>query len=369
MLERMRGALLAARDRARSFLERAYVPEEPGRFRVGLDGLTPEGERDGLSPSCLALRIARALGLWDLVDKDEQAAWIAFICAHQMEPSADDATAGALLDPAVLEAARSYERPLSRWTRGWSREPDPLLDVARASTRRAVSALASVDVYAPAPYRALPTDPARLEAELKRSDWHQPLAAAARSADLLALTMSQGRHFLELTELHLLRETAARWFENLCDPRSGGFFLDPPPASAELLGAAAHVLDALDWLGRPPREPDRLIDTCLTAQPGRDCDAADWAHVLHHCLRYTHHRRAEVQASAPAALEALLAQCRSDGGWSLRPEGMATHDGPLEISDGRAAGDLFGTERFASAAAMLVALLEWDAPAWQVLRR
>jgi hypothetical protein len=91
--------------------------------------------------------------------------------------------------------------------------------------------------------------------------------------------------------------------------------------------------------------------------------------VLYHCLRYTHHRRPEVQSAAAEALEVLLRQARPDGGWSLRAEGMVTHDGPLEISDGRAAGDLFGTERFISAAAMLVVLLEWDAPAWQVLRR
>jgi hypothetical protein len=181
--------------------------------------------------------------------------------------------------------------------------------------------------------------------------------------------VSQGRHFLELTELHLLRETAARWFEDLCDPQSGGFFLEPAPGRAELVAAAAHVLDALDWLGRPPREPDRLIDTCLAAEPGRDCDAADWAHVLYHCLRYTNHRRADVQAAAPAALEVILRHLQPDGGWSLHLGGMATHDGPLEISDGRLAGDLFGTERFIAASALLIALLEWDAPSWQILKR
>jgi hypothetical protein len=371
MVERIQSALVAAGEDIRGFLERAYSPAEPGRFHPALAGLTPAGRRAGLSPSCSALRIARCLGLWEMVDKEEQSAWIAFICSYQSEESAADepALAGAFLDPELVEAVCASQGRLARWTRGIARDPDPLIDLARAGTRAAVAALAAVDALARVPYRALPTDPARLQTELRRQDWRRPAVAAARSADLIALVMSQGRHYLELTQLQLLREAAAGWLEGLCDRGSGGFFFETAPPRAELLCAAAHVLDAFDWLGRPPPAPDALIDTCLAARPGQDCDVADWARVIHHCLRRTDHRREELRAAAPVALEQLLRNRQPDGGWSLRVDGMATHDGPLEISDGRAGGDLPGTERLTCAAAMLVELLEWDAPRWQILRR
>jgi len=371
MAERIRSALQSAGDGVRQFLERAYAPEEPGRFRPALEGLTPGGLAAGLSPSCLALRIARSLGLWDLVDKEEQAAWIAFIDSFQHAEAADDepALAGAFVDPEVIAATHGVGGRLARWTRGWSRDADPLVDLVRSQSRVVVATLACVDTYPRAPYRAFPTGPAQLQAELRRCDWRDPVAAASRSADLVALVMSQGRHFLELTQLHLLREVAAAWYEELCDRATGAFFPGAPLPRAELLAVAAHALDALDWLGRPAPRPAPLIDLCLAADPGRDCELADWARVLHHCLRYSEHRCDELAGPAAEALDRLLARRGSDGGWSLHAEGMATHDGPLEISDGRAGSDLFGTERAVAAAAMLAEILEWDAPRWLVLRR
>jgi hypothetical protein len=371
MVERIRTALRAAGDEIRDFLERAYAPEEPGRFHLALAGLTREGERAGLSASCLALRIARRLGLWEQVDKDEQAAWIAFVGSFQGsgEGGGSAALAAAFLDPEVAAAARSGEGRLARWTRNWAGDGDPLVDLARASTRCAVSALACVDAYPRTPYRALPTDPQRLGAELRRWDWSVPAAAAERSADLIALVMSQGRQFLELTELHLLREAAGAWFEGLADAQTGSFFSDAAPPRAQLVATAAHVLDALDWIGRPVPHPTALIDTCLALDPGRDCDLADWARVVHYSLRQTDHRREELQTLAPAVLEQIWMHRQSDGGWSLRLGAMATHDGPLQISDGRPGGDLFGTERFTDAAALLMQLLEWEEPRWAVLRR
>jgi hypothetical protein len=371
MQERVRSALLAAGDEIREFLERAYVPEEPGRFRPCLAGATPAGARAGLAPSCRALRIARTLGLWDLVDKEDQVAWVAFICDFQTKEgsASDPQLEGALLDPEVAAAVGSSEPRLPRWARGLSRAPSPLLDLARSSTRAATSALAAVDAHPRTPYRRLPADPARLEAELRRSDGSDPVQAAARSADLVALVMSHGRHFLELTQLHRLREAAARWLEGLADPAKGRFLREAPAPRGALLAATAHVLDAFEWLGRPAPRPEALIDLCLASRPGRDCDVADWARVLHHCSRSTRHRRAELAGPALYALEEILAHRHSDGGWSAHRAGMATHDGPLEISDGRAGGDLIGTERGCAAAAMLVAVLEWDAPRWRVLRR
>jgi hypothetical protein len=370
MGERIRDALRSAGDGVRELLERTYAQEEPGRFRPALAGLTPAGSGAGLTPSCLALRISRSLGLWDLVDKDEQAAWIAYIGSFQRASAGDEpALEGAFLDPEVAESARPGEGRATRWARGRGRESDPLVDLARSQTRRAVAALACVDAYPVIPYRALPTEPASLQAELKRSDWRDPVGAAARSGDLIALAMSQGRHFLELTQLHLLREVAAAWYEALCDRETGAFFPEKALPRPELLAVAAHALDAFDWLGRPPPRPAPLIDLCLASAPGRDCDPADWARVLHHCLRHSDHRRSELAAPATEVLGELVARRASDGGWSLRPEGMATHDGPLEISDGRAGSDLFGTERAIGAVAMLAELLEWDAPRWLVLRR
>jgi hypothetical protein len=370
MGERMRTALRAAGDEIREFLERAYAPEEPGRFHLALAGLTPEGARAALSASCLALRIARRLGLWEQVDKDEQAAWIAFIGSFQQtDERSSPALADAYLDPAVVAALRAGENRFSRWTRGWARDADPMLELARSSTRCAISALACVDAYPRVPYRALPTDPQRLAAELRRCDWSSPASAAERSADLIALVMSQGRQFLELTELHLLREAAGGWLEGLADARSGGFFQETAPHPAELVAAAAHALDALEWIGRPAPNPVALIDTCLALDPARDCDPADWARAVHHCLRQTDHRRSELCAAAGPLLERIWLHRQSDGGWSLRLDGMATHDGPLLVSDGRPGGDLFGTERFTAAAALLMDLLDWQEPRWAVLRR
>jgi hypothetical protein len=371
MVERVRTALLAAGEEIRGFLERLYVPEDPGRFRLCIAGSTPSGERAALAPSCLALRVSRRLGLWDSVDKDEQSQWIAFVAAYQKpDPiEGEPGTRGAFLDPEVVAATRGAHARRGRWIRGFTRAPSALEDLARASTRTAIAALACVDAYPQAPYRDLPTAPAELDAELRRSDWKRPAAAAARSADLIALIMSQGRHFLALPDLHRLRDAAARFLESLIDRKSGAFFTGPPPPAAEQLAGAAHVLDAFEWMGRPAPEPQSLLETCLGVRPGRDCDVADWASVVRHCARSTHHRRGELADAALGALESILEHRQRDGGWSLQPGGMATHDGPLEISDGRPGGDLLGTERLTGAAAMLVELLEWDAPRWPVLRR
>ena len=160
--------------------------------------------------------------------------------------------------------------------------------------------------------------------------------------------------------------------KSMADTATGGYFRDEMPRYAQLICAAGHVLDALAYLNEPPHWPEKLIDTCLAGRPGVDgtgCEIDDWARVLHHCAQHTSHRRAEIRAAVPDALELILAHRQSDGGWSNRPGGGVIQDGPLQLTAGGPAGDLYGTCRLVDAAAMLIELSGWDLAGWKVLRR
>ncbi len=367
--------LKLARDQLRAFLESLHVQAQPGRFRVAPSGVTPAGARLGLVPSCLALRTARILGLWERVDPGDRELWLRHIRDFQRTDPlhGEPACEGAFLDPEALGAWQASGGRLRRLAQraGLGRHPG-LRDLALRSTRTAIGALLLADALPDAPYRAIPHTPRALGATLARLTWRDATESAALAGDLCMLVAAQTPHFLELTEIRALKSLCTRHLESVADAGTGGYFRGSTPRYGALLAATARVLEALIWLDdQPPHHAERLIDTCLAGRPSvdrRQADIDDWARVLHHCARHTSYRRAEVRDAVPDVLELVLAHRESDGGWADRPGVSRRMDGEVEVTHGVPAGDLYGTARMAGATAMLVQLLGGNDSGWAVPR-
>ena len=369
----LRDDLKRTRAELRDFLESLHAPDQPGHFRARAGEDAAAESAQSLGPSCLALRVARTLGLWRGVDAEDREAWLAYVRGFQTDTAlgGEPLTAGAFLDPVVV-ARRHDARGWTDRLRGRSglARTDGLAELALSSTRAAVSALLAVDATPARPYRAVPHRARELEKTLRRVSWREPVRAAAVTGDLIALVVSQGPHFLELTEIRALREVCSGHLDTLARSESGGYHRGPAPRHADLVGAAARMLEALVWLDEPPHHPERLLDTCLARRPsldGRGTAVDDWARVLHHCASHSTYRRSDVRDAALETLEAVLEQREKGSGWLERPGG-----GHREPPDGARPAppeaDLHGTARFCDAAALLARLLDEGIRGWTPLR-
>jgi hypothetical protein len=226
---------------------------------------------------------------------------------------------------------------------------------ALGATRRAVSALWAVGAYPDQPYRSLPRTPVELRVEQRRLDASSPGRAASQAARLVVLLCTQTPHWLELTEIRQLKACCASYFESQVDRDSGAYFLGSDGSDrAELLGAAGHALDALEWLDLPPHRPERLIETCLAHLPrGSSPELLDWVRVLFHCTRFSDHRRGDL-AKLGAEVMAHLLALRDPGGG---------------LAPACAGASLASTAAAATALAMWQQVCDWSGPRWTVVRR
>lgn len=361
-------------ERITTFLQSLQVAEQCGRFLPCRTSATPQGSQVALGFSCFALKTVYTLGQWDALAAHEQHAWLAFIQAFQVAEAGmeDWSMEHAFIDPPVV----GYLAAQRIGKRQWLHERifgapflRPLQKAIIAETKQAIATLAEVDAAPRHIYYGFPMAPAAVRSYLERLEWDSPWKAGGQAAALVVFLRTQAPALLQPHEAAELQHIAARCFDALADPATGGYVRGRCPDHGELMNGAMKVLTALDWLETPIHYPERLIDTALLHLPAAEgCHLVDMVYVLYRCLQQTDHRRAEVQHYCCQVLAMIHQHHHADGGFSYNIQRSQTSYYGVPISHGGDESDIHGTCLLTWALAMIFALLEWHTLPWRVIK-
>ncbi len=347
------------------------IPGQTGRYRPCLKGTTVVGEKAALGFSCFALKIVYTLGLWDTLPQSEKQAWLDFIRSYQILDSSTPYHSS-FIDPHLLAGIaplppEGVRNLLGRWLRGEAKK-NPVVNAIKAETKQAIATLAQVDATPTIPFFQFPHQKRDLLKKLESLPWTTPWSAGAQTAILSVFYRSQGPLLKKLDHLMLMAQTS-RFLEGVVDKESGSYFRGKRPPRGQLINGAMKVLNALDWLEVPVHYPEKLIDTCLEqGPPAAGCHVVDWIYVVHRCLLQTNHRRAEIQTQCLQIARMIRTHQNADGGFSYQP-GKAQHVYyGASISKGLNEGDIHGTCLLTWALSMVIEIVEFDQPDWQVIR-
>lgn len=316
----------------------------PGQVRFCLQGnLIEASTQGGLAASCLALKIAYQIGIWDQLGSDMRDGWIAHVCSFQCKRS------GYFEDPTLLRFA---DRKIG-WL--WFKKD---IAMRRAETRQAAAALLGVGTTPLYPVTYIPHTPAAVLEYLDKLPWGKdPWGAGSHAGHLVfflklnAEVINQQRLFNELLPVIL------KYLDDLQDPRTGSWFRGDVPFNQQV-NAAMKILTIYRLLQQSFRWPERLIDLCLTMPDNRDaCHSLDVLFVLHECAGWTSHRRDEIVAFAERMLEHIQRHRKPDGAFSFYPEHANTTYYGVAVSQGLAESDVHGTHLLVWAITLCASLL------------
>ncbi len=356
-----------------SYMER--LRREPGAwtFYPCLRGRSRVGGKLSLGFSCFALKISYMLRHWDALPDAARHEWVSFIQSFQKDgPVQDPVARNAFVDDAIYEYLQKPAPFYRRWLR---RAALPISEegiqaVLRAETKQAIATLAEVGASPHVPYEWLPRGSGETASFLSSLDWTKPWGAGAHFAALCVLLRTQGSSFLDEGERAGIAADCARFIEAHVDSGSGAYFTGPTPTHEMLVNGAMKVLSGLDWLEVPIHYPERLIDTCLAAQPEPEgCHLVDAVYVLRRCGLSSEHRKSEVQAYCLKVLEMIRRHyVPEEGGFSYGIGRSQTSYYGVPVSSGQATGDIHGTVLLLWALTMILEVLDKNSPEWRVLR-
>jgi hypothetical protein len=348
----------------------------PGRYRPALAGLTPDGERVALGPSCFALKTHVMLGRWGALDADLRSDWAKFIKSFQV-PAApplrgDRFRAGAFIDPATLEPIQRRTRPWRRAAERWL-WPGRLTETRRlivSETKQAIASLAEVGERPGARFLGFPTEPRAIGRYLKAMDWSRPWGAGAHFAILCAMAALEAPLRLGHDDVKAMRRACSAFIADVADPATGCYFKGPRPDYDNLINGAMKVLTGLDWLGEPIHHAERMIDACLERAPKDEgCHLVDAVYALYRCAKQTGHRRGDVEAYCEALWPMLLGHfVAAEGGFSYHAGKSQTSYYGVRISQGLPVADIHGTILLVWAAVMMLELQGRLPQGWRAIR-
>lgn len=315
------------------WLSALRVSGHPGWVRHCKEGaLFEPGIRRGLGTSCLALKIIHMLGLYDRLEVGELADWTQHIQSFQRGWGF---TAGFFEDPLTIDPA-DRGKPLFQYD----------FVVRRAETRQACATLMMIDSAPRYPVTKIPRTPKQVREFVRELDWTTPWHAGSHVGHLLFFFNMNNKKFDRHGDADKLIPIVMEELEKLHNPETGGWY-SQSPSMEQIVNGAMKVLTGYAALGVPFPNPEKLIDTCLTAANDMDgCHNADIVLVLEHCCRITRHRRAEVEDFLLKRLENIRRFYRADGGFSYWVNKAQTNYYTAEISRGLPESDVHGTILF-----------------------
>ncbi len=349
-------------------------------------GLTDAGKSIQLGFSCLALRTYYIVGLWDQLSSHEQRAWIEFIQSFQVDddPGYGELSKHAFIDPYIMlhlsqlndwkSRAKSQVRQVVSLIKTgqihWkSKIPHDQL-VISAETKQAIAILNEVGMSSSHRYIGYPQTPELIIEFLKKFNWDLPWNAGAHYATLCVYISTQADKNDE-SEYQSAREVLQHFIGTFANTETGGYHRETHiPEYSQLINGTMKVITGLDWLGIPIHYPKKLIDTCLSQTPSSEgCHLVDAVYVLHQCLRYTDHRRSDIEAYVYQLLDMIKAHYLPDeGGFSYHIGRSQTHYYGVQISHGKPGADLHGTILLSWAIAMINDILWPDKSSWRVVK-
>lgn len=350
------------------WLETVAVPKQPGRFYPCLEGRTKVGEAAALGFSCFALKIYCIMGVWEQLGAEQRKKWVEFIQSFQR---AEPVYQGAFVDPPILNHCEPWRNKimsvlLRRGHPGLSRQEGTRI----AETKQAIATLAQVDVQTSLPFKGFPQTAEEIRHYLRNKlNWSRPWAAGGQAAALAVFVSHEAPRFLSNIDVRVLKREMQSFFNEIVDPKTGGWCVNRRASHGELINGAMKVLNALEWLDAKIPYPARLIDTCLSGLPRAEgCHLADAVYVLYRCSQYTAHRRQDVMAYCSKILEMIAQHRQSDGAFSYFLSHNQTHYYGARIAVPMRQSDIHGTVLLVWALSMIDHLLELGAVSWEVIK-
>lgn len=171
-------------------------------------------------------------------------------------------------------------------------------------------------------------DASRIPHWLENLDWKRPWLTSNRIMfilNFLLLELRQGRH-----ENQNVVSAIMDWLDRNQDPRTGFWTLNNKVSRHNQMAAAYHFLIFFNYLRRPFKRIDKMIDSTLSIQDydglfdysggGGSCADVDAVYILCQALHLTDYRRMDIQKSLQRAHIGLHRMFNQDGGfcWAKR---------------------------------------------------
>ena len=230
------------------------IPDHPGRLRLCAAGdrLVPSADC-GLGWTALGLKLATMLNLFEFAPAGLKDAMIERIHSFQ---TAKGPMRGYFED-------RGHLRLVDR--RGWLKRI-PNIDVRRAETRQAITALAFHNSPPKIPLNFLPRDPNALAEAVRSLPWDSnPWHSGSQLSQMVVFLRVNGRHSGNSAELSLLTSVFSV-LDEVFQSRDGSWYRGNPSLS-QRINAAMKVYSGYEFLHRPVPAPEKLIDLCLSEGP------------------------------------------------------------------------------------------------------
>lgn len=318
------------------------IHEENGRVRWCKEGdIWPVGGLSGLDPLCFAVKIFVMLGLWRAFSEEKRQACLDRIFSFQQQ---EGRYAGYFMDPWLLKQAGD---PF------WKRN----MELRRAETRTAMMALLAAGQ---APLNPLPDftgNACGVQSFLKKQPWSNPWAAGSHAAILLQFLYWNNVFFPEQARREKDLQVALDFIDSLQNPENGCWEKRCRKDNARINGAM-KILFGFETLGRELKYPEKLIDYALRLINAEDgCHNADLLYVFQQALKFTDHRRAEIEDLAFLRFEIIEKFRKEDGGFSFRPEGASKSYYGARVSKGAPVSDIHGCLMFTWTSVLILDIL------------
>jgi hypothetical protein len=351
-------------ERILSYLHHLRDDTRPGRYHPARDGVLSAGDALSLGFTAFATKLHVILGSWQKMTQQDRSTHTDLLKSYQRSDIGQDNRwgSGAFVDLPLVQYLDQNGEPAGD-------RIQMIRNAIRAESKQAIATLAEVNTSPNLRYCALPASPLEVRESLLQLDWSRPWGAGGQASALVTLLATGHGSAPRSAESDLIN-SARQFFSSLLDRETGAYFSGPRPEYGNLVNGAMKVLSALDWIEEPIHAPEKLIDTCLTAQPQHEgCHLVDVAYVLFRCSGQSLHRQRDVVDYCTRLLEMIQLHHKPDGGFSYWIARSQTTYYGVPTTAGLSVSDLHGTMLLTWALAMVTRIIGDDRfPEFQMIR-
>jgi len=361
-------------DLVDDFLESLKKPENNYSFFPAKKGLTHYGSTLDLGFSCYGLKLKHITNKYNNLNDDQKDSWIEYINSFQTSDS--DYIKNLYIDPQYINAINNFNIGLSSKhmlkkllttlrVKEYETLDDFIMRSLRAETKQAIATIEEAGYKSKFIYRDLIDNEGFIIDFLKNQNWRSPWMAGAQFANM-SLFLSQLQD--EIKKDHI--KDMVNFIDELCDPSTGAYFVNPKPSNRELINGSMKVISGLDWIDRKINYPEKLIDLCLSSNISHDgCDLVDVVYVLFKCSNQTLYKKSEIAKYIYDLLEIIsLHFYQNEGGFSYFLGKSQTDYYGVKITKGTNNPDIHGTLLLTWALSMIVQMLEIESINLNILK-